>query len=73
VDLSTTGTTCAGIDALALILSLTYPEDIPHLMTECRSLNYAGLDFAIFSINGSASMADPSTTSMTKRPPIYAW
>jgi hypothetical protein len=44
---------------------------MPYWTTLYMLLNSGGLDITIFSIKGRASIADPSTTSITKRPWSY--
>jgi hypothetical protein len=61
-------TTYAGIDTLADLISLTVPLVTPYLTTSYKLLNLLGLFLTILSMNGNASIADPSTTSIINNP-----
>ena len=56
------------METLADLTSLTELLLTPYLTQDCRLEKDEGLDFTIFSINGSASMALPSTTSIMNSP-----
>jgi len=60
--------TYSGIEIRADSRFLTVPDFIAHLITESRPLNYCGLALTMFSINGRAYNAVPSTTSITTSP-----
>ena len=60
--------TWAGIETLADLRSRTWLLVRPYFTTLCRFENYVGRDFTIDSINGKASKAEPSTTSMINIP-----
>ena len=62
--------TWAGIETYAEARFLTVPEFTPYLTTDWILENYWGLEETMLSMNGSASIADPSATSMMKRPLI---
>lgn len=68
---SVTCLTYAGIDTLALRLSLTCPPRTPYFTTDYRSGKWTGRFFTICSMNGSASIAVPSTTSIIATPRIH--
>ena len=66
-------TSCGGIETLADSIFLKVQLVYPHLIADCRESKCLGLSAIIWFMKGRASIAVPSTTSITIHPTILSF